>query len=101
MVKRVLSLVFISITLAILLITIVTLAVSSYITRGILEESSAASMRFMSIELDNTTSELTMVAKSITQNTATQMIISGRAKAGSANSAQHARVRPSGRLFHL
>ena len=87
MVKRVLSLVFISITLAILLITIVTLAVSSYITRGILEESSAASMRFMSIELDNTTSELTMVAKSIAQNTATQTIISGRAKAGSANSA--------------
>ena len=87
LVKRVLSLVFISITLAILLITIVTLAVSSYITRGILEESSAASMRFMSIELDNTTSELTMVAKSIAQNTATQTIISGRAKAGSANSA--------------
>ena len=87
LVKRVLSLVFISITLAILLITIVTLAVSSYITRGIVEESSAASMRFMSIELDNTTSELTMVAKSIAQNTATQMIISGRAKAGSANSA--------------
>ena len=85
--RRVQILLFLSISLAIVLVTVLTLAVSSYITRGILEESSAASMRFMSIELDNTTSELTMVAESIAQNTATQMIISGRTKAGSANSA--------------
>ena len=85
--RRVQILLFLSISLAIVLVTVLTLAVASYNTRGILEESSAASMRFMSIELDNTTSELTMVAESIAQNTATQMIISGRAKSGSANSA--------------
>lgn len=84
LVKKVLSLVFLSITMAILLITIVTLAVSSYITRGIVEESSAASMRFISLEFESMNAEMVSTAERVANNDSVRSVIASY-RVGGAN----------------
>lgn len=96
LIRRVLSLVFLSITLAIVLITIITLAVSSYITRSIVEESSAASMRFMSLEFESMTSDMVLTAQSVSANESIKTAMSWSKSGGAATSALNNLHIPSG-----